>query len=100
AIGAGAQRLVTNINTANLPVVSMSHWTGVASNAGWEQALQALQGIDYPKEGSTSFSWNGSRGQIARIDLPFGTLRWQGSSGTRAQQARVGTVPLKNYAKI
>jgi len=100
AIGAGAQRLVTNVNTANLPVVSMSHWTGVASNAGWDQALQALQGINYPKEGSASINWNGSRGQIARIDLPFGTLRWQGSSGTRAQQARVGTVPSKNYAKI
>jgi uracil-DNA glycosylase len=100
AIGAGAQRLVANINTAALPVINMNHWTGAASNAGWNQALQALQAINYPKEGSASFNWDGSRGQIARIDLPFGTLRWQGSSGARAQQGRLGTVPSKNYAKI
>jgi hypothetical protein len=99
-IGAGAQRLATHINDASLPVVTMTHWTGASSNAGWSQALQTLQGISYPKEGSASFNWDGSRGQIARIDLPFGTLRWQGSSGTRALQAKIGGVASKNYAKI
>ena len=89
-----------NINTPALPVVNMSHWSGASSNADWNQALQSLQAINYPKEGSASFNWDGSRGQIARIDLPFGTLRWQGSSGTRAQQGRLGTVPSKNYAKV
>ena len=98
AIGSGAQRLAPRINAGGLPVVAMPHWSGTASNAGWQAALQALQAINYPKEQAASFAWDGARGQIARADLPFGTLRWQGSSGTRARYA--SGAAAKNYAKL
>jgi uracil-DNA glycosylase len=100
AIGPGAQRLAPKINTAALPAISMPHWSGSGSAADWGQALQALQAVNYPKDTAASSTFDGMRGQIARIDLPFGTLRWQGSSGSRVFQAREGGAPSKNYAKL
>jgi len=100
AIGPGAQRLAPRINEASLPVISMPHWAGSGSPAAWGQALQALEAVNYPKDASASFAFDGKRGQIARIDLPFGTLRWQGSSGSRVLQARQGGAASKNYAKL
>ena len=60
--------------------------TGTSSSlASWKQALQQIKNISYQKDvSSPSFKYDGQRGQIPRIDLPYGTLRWQGSSGDRA----------------
>jgi hypothetical protein len=38
--------------------------------------------------------------QIPRIDLPYGTLRWQATSGDRAAQATVASHPSPDYFKI
>jgi hypothetical protein len=47
-----------------------------------------------------TFTYHGELEQIPRIDLPFGTLRWQGSSGDRGQQAKRGGTPSFDYYKI
>ena len=67
----------------------------------WRQALQSLQGLALETDiASPSFAWDGDRGQIPRIDLPYGTLRWQGSSGDRALRAVVSGRPSPDYYKI
>ena len=38
--------------------------------------------------------------EVPRQDLPFGTLRWQGTSGDRAHRGRVGGNPSRDYLKI
>lgn len=100
AIGPGAQRVAARANQAALPVVSMPHWTGSASAPAWRQALEALRDIDYAKDAAASFELEPVRGQVSRIDLPFGTLRWQGSSGSRVLQARQSGTPSRDYFKI
>jgi len=44
----------------------------------------------------------GKRGQIPRFDLPYGTLRWQGTSGDRAVRSPVqsGQSGPFNYYKL
>jgi hypothetical protein len=44
-------------------------------------------------------TYDGSRGEIARADLPYGTLRWQGSSGDRAVRAMEDGAPSPDYYK-
>lgn len=100
-IGDGAARLAEHINAIQLPVVRMMAWNASGSLANWNQALGELKTLTYPKELDTpSFHFDGQRGEIARIDLPYGTLRWQGSSGSRALAAKVGSKPSPDYRKI
>jgi hypothetical protein len=47
-----------------------------------------------------TFTYSGEREQIPRVDLPFGTLRWQGSSGNRGQQANRSGAPSFDYYKV
>ena len=47
-----------------------------------------------------SFDYQGEREQIPRLDLPFGTLRWQGSSGDRAQRPTRSGSPSFDYYKV
>ena len=42
----------------------------------------------------------GGRGRFPRADLPFGTLRWQATTGNRAQQGKVANSPSPNYFKL
>jgi len=69
--------------------------------ANWQRVLGTIKTIPYRKDvASPSFQYGGARGQIPRIDLPYGTLRWQGTSGDRAVRARAGTKPSADYFKI
>ncbi|HEV8372743.1 MAG TPA: hypothetical protein VGR68_06045, partial [Actinomycetota bacterium] len=55
------------------------------SAASWQQALDRLATRSYPKDvANPSFQLGSGRGQLPRIDLPYGTLRWVGTSGDRA----------------
>ena len=49
---------------------------------------------------SPTFDYHGEREQIPRRDLPFGTLRWQGSSGDRAQRPTRSGSPSFDYYKV
>ena len=49
---------------------------------------------------SPTFAYAGQREQIPRQDLPFGTLRWEATSGDRGAQAKHGGAPSFDYSKI
>ena len=66
---------------------------------GWQPALHALNAITFPRDVSAS-PYTGGREPIPRADLPFGTLRWQATTGNRAQQGKVGNSPSPNYFKL
>ena len=73
--------------------------TGV--DADWRSALTQLEALSYPRDiASPSFDYQGEREQIPRLDLPFGTLRWQGSSGDRAQRPTRSGSPSFDYYKV
>lgn len=95
-IGPYAQRLSEHVMPAGLATVEMKAWKESGALANWKQALQQIKTKTYTKDvASPSFSWNGERGQIARADLPFGTLRWQATSGDRGLRAS-----SMNYYKV
>lgn len=66
----------------------------------WRAALSELEQLDLPRDGAASFEYDGERGQISRLDLPYGTMRWQGSSGDRARKARRSGRPSPDYFKL
>jgi hypothetical protein len=53
--------------------------------ASWQAALTDLAGRAYTRDRSKpTFTAPTARSQLPRIDLPYGTLRWAGTSGDRA----------------
>lgn len=56
----------------------------------WREGLRDLESRRYRKDFRRPlFAYDGGRGQIPRSDLPYGTLRWQGTSGDRAVAGEV-----------
>ena len=79
----------------------MKSWSESSSLADWNRALQDVRNLTYTKDApSPSFAYAGQRGQIPRLDLPYGTLRWQGSSGDRAVRTSAGGAPFRDYYKV
>ena len=96
-----AARLAGHVLPADLPRVKMKAWGESGALADWRKALGTVKTIEYEKDiASPEFEYAGARGQIPRIDLPYGTLRWQGTSGDRAVRARAGTKPSADYFKV
>jgi uracil-DNA glycosylase len=85
AVGPGAQRLAPRVAPAGLEVIELAaHGAGGAA-ASWQAALDRLATSTYPKDvADPSFQLPTGRGQLPRADLPYGTLRWVGTSGDRA----------------
>jgi uracil-DNA glycosylase len=101
AIGPQASRIAVAVSPTGMKVVPMKAWADTpAVLADWRRALDDLKPLTYTKDVTASFNWDGARGQIPREDLPYGTLRWQGSSGDRAAQARTGGAPNPDYFKF
>lgn len=86
-VGSHARRLADAVLPGSLPRVHLKAWRESGALANWKSGLDALRGMTYPKDGPASFQFDGSRGQIPRFDLPYGTLRWQGTSGDRGLRA-------------
>jgi hypothetical protein len=54
-------------------------------NASWQAALTKLAGRTYTKDvDNPTFDAPSARSQLPRIDVPYGTLLWVGTSGDRA----------------
>jgi hypothetical protein len=71
-----------------MDVIPMAAAGGSGADASWQAALDQLATRTYPKDlTNPSFQLEAGRGQLPRIDLPYGTLRWIGSSGDRAVRA-------------
>jgi hypothetical protein len=99
-IGPHAKRLAAHVLPTTVPVVELLPWKTPGALASWKNALQQLQTKSYAKDVPATFSYDGERAQIPRIDLPYGTLRWMGSSGDRGVRAHVSGKPSPHYYKI
>jgi hypothetical protein len=103
AVGPGAQQLAPQVVPGGLPVVELAAWGTSGAAASWQAGLDRLAGLSYPREvASPSFHFDGARGQIPRIDLPYGTPRWMGTSGDRASRPtdRTTSKPSPDYLKL
>jgi hypothetical protein len=71
----------------NVPTVALKAWREPGALQDWQGKLSTIKLLRYTRESSNpAFVYDGSRGQIPRIDLPYGTVRWVGTSGDRASQ--------------
>ena len=100
-VGPLAQRLRDHVSPTGTPVVTMKSRNQSGVDASWRSALSQLEDLTYTRDiGSPTFDYHGEREQIPRRDLPFGTLRWQGSSGNRAQRPTRSGSPSFDYYKV
>jgi hypothetical protein len=96
AVGPQARRLVAALPTDPLPVLPLRAWRERGARADWQRAVAHVRercaagdlptltvGPDGQRVVAT-FAWDGRRRQVPRRDLPFGAVRWRGTSGDRA----------------
>ena len=103
ALGPGAQRLAPRVVPAGVEVIELAAAGSSGAAASWQAALDQLASRTYPKDlANPSFQLGSGRGQLPRADLPYGTLRWVGSSGDRAvRPVDLDTdKPSANYLKL
>ncbi|HET6751637.1 MAG TPA: uracil-DNA glycosylase family protein [Actinomycetes bacterium] len=85
ALGPGAQRLAPQVVPAGLEVIGLAAQGASGAAASWQAALDRLATRAYPRDvANPTFQLPAGRGQLPRADLPYGTLRWVGTSGDRA----------------
>jgi uracil-DNA glycosylase len=103
ALGAGAQRLAPQVVPAGVDVIGLAAAGAPGAAASWQAALDRLATRAYPRDvANPSFQLPSGRGQIPRIDLPYGTLRWVGTSGdcaVRPTDLDLGK-PSPDYLKL
>ncbi len=96
-----ARRLAPHVTPAGIPTVETAAHGETGADADWRTALGELSTLTYHRDlASPTFDYHGERQQIERRDLPFGTLRWQGSSGDRGLQPTSGGTPSFDYYKF
>jgi uracil-DNA glycosylase len=84
AVGPGAQRLAAAVAPAGVDVIGLAAAGKTSWRASWQAALDTLAGRAYARDlASPTFHLPASRGQLPRIDLPYGAPRWVGTSGDR-----------------
>jgi hypothetical protein len=85
AIGPGAQRLAAQVVPVGVDAIPLAKAGTSGAAASWQAALDQLATRSYPKDiANPTFQLPSGRGQLPRIDLPYGTLRWVGTFGDRA----------------
>jgi hypothetical protein len=100
-VGPLAQRLRAHVTPSGTPALTMKSREQSGVDASWRAALTELEALTYQRDIATpTFDYHGEREQIPRGDLPFGTLRWQGSSGDRAQRPNRSGSPSFDYYKV
>jgi len=103
AMGSGARRLAPHVTPAGMTVIEMAAHGGAGWPASWQGVLANLAGRTYAKDNSSpTFTMPSGRGQLPRIDLPYGTPRWLGTSGDRAVRPKdldLGR-PSPDYLKL
>lgn len=98
-LGPHAERVAEDEAPTGTPVVHLAAFDGSNPAAAWQPGLAALAGLAFPRD-VTPEPYLGGREPIPRADLPFGTLRWQATTGDRAQRARLGGQDTRNYYKL
>lgn len=85
--GPHAKAVIERINASDLFVVNLKAWREQGALENWRQKLQEIKSLEFDKDiTAPTFDYDGKRGQIPRMDLPFGTPRWIGTSGDRANR--------------
>jgi uracil-DNA glycosylase len=103
AMGSGAQRLAPRVVPSGMEVLGLAAAGSPGEAASWQAALDQLAARSYPKDlANPSFQLPSGRGQLPRADLPYGTLRWVGTSGDRAVRPTDLELnkPSPNYLKL
>ena len=98
-LGAHADGSPPTTAPAGVPVVNLAPFQPTNPAGGWQPALNALQALTFPRDVPAG-PYAGGREPIPRADLPFGTLRWQATTGNRAQQGKVADSPSPNYFQL
>jgi hypothetical protein len=101
--GSHAKNLLGNLSLNGLPSVNLKAWKQSGALADWQNKLTTIEQINFMKDvANPLFTFDGHRGQIPRIDLPYGHLRWGGTSGDRARRALDDATgaPSGDYYKI
>jgi hypothetical protein len=102
-VGPDARRLAAAVVPAGLPVIELAAHGASGWRASWQTALTDLAGRSYPRDiAQPTFAMPATRGQIPRIDLPYGTPRWVGTSGDRGVRPTDLTTgkPSPDYLKV
>ncbi|MBA3339209.1 MAG: hypothetical protein H0T54_05600 [Geodermatophilaceae bacterium] len=103
AVGPGARRLAASVVPQGVPVLNMKAFTETGSRADWQNALDQMSSRTYAKDISApTFSLPTERSQVPSLDLPYGTPRWMGTSGTRGSRPvdRTTGKPSPDYLKV
>ena len=103
AVGPGAQRLASRVAPPGMEVLDLAADGSPGATASWQAALDQLATRTYPRDlTNPTFQFGSGRGQLPRADLPYGTLRWVGTSGDRAVRPADLNLdrPSPNYLKL
>jgi uracil-DNA glycosylase len=101
ALGPHARNLAARLDLDSLPIVPLKTWLEAGALADWQAQLNNIRHLDYqPEVENPSFTYDGRRGQIPSLDLPYGTLCWQGTSGDRAQRGIAQQTDSFDYYKL
>jgi uracil-DNA glycosylase len=98
-LGRHAERVAADEAPPGTPVVHLAAFDPTSPATGWQAGLDALNGLAFARDVSPS-AYQGGREPIPRGDLPFGTLRWQATTGDRAQRGKVASTPTPSYYKL
>jgi len=103
ALGPGARRLAPKVAPSGLPVIELQASSESGTTASWQAALDRLRTLTYARDvDDPTFTLPAGRGQVPRIDLPYGTPRWVGTSGDRGDRSvDIGSGrPSPDYLKL
>ena len=94
-LGPLAARVASHVNARDLPVVALD-----PAAEGWQATRAALDAMALDRDQAPGPAYDGARGQVAREDLAYGTVRWWATSGDRALPGIVGDRPSADYVKV
>jgi uracil-DNA glycosylase len=103
AMGRAARRLAPHVAPSGLTVIELAAPGESGLAASWQAALTQLSNRTYTKDLSNpTFDAPSGRSQLPRIDLPYGTLLWVGTSGDRAVRPTdlTNNKPSPDYLKL
>src|SRR5262249_21634644 len=81
----GARRLAPDVIAGGLDVIDLAAYGEPGFQASWQAALTQLAGRAYARDlADPTYTAPAARSQLPRVDLPYGTARWAGTSGARA----------------
>ncbi len=98
-LGPHAERVAAAEAPAGTPVVNLAAFNKADPSAAWKPGLTALAALAFPRDVAKG-PYLGGREPIPRADLPFGTLRWQATTGDRAQRGRIAGKNTTNYYQL